>query len=224
MNRFSIGVFGLAIASIVSGCGVHVRANDNYRYKDLDSVFGGVTVGSGAQVRNVSSVNGGVDLLAGSKARSVDTVNGSIDIGNNVSVLEAETVNGGIEAGKSLSVEKSLSTVNGGILIGENSEIGKDIVTVNGDIELTRVLVARHVRTNNGDIRLVDGSIVKGDIIVEKSNGGWFSGLSITGDMPVVEIDSASQVEGTIHLYKRVKLVIDEKAIVGEIKRHYSRK
>lgn len=207
----------------LSGCSsIHVSANSKKSYQDYDSVFGGVTIDRGAQVRDVSSVNGGIEIKSNAKARSIDTVNGGIDIGDNVTVSSAETVNGGIEIGKSFVSSGSIETVNGDVEIASGSQVGKNIETVNGDILLTEVSVDNHVKTVNGDIRLKEHSIVRGDLVVEKSNG-WFSGWSVD-DYPEIEIDADSKVLGTIHLYRQVTLKIDDKAEVGEIKYYYPRK
>jgi len=206
----------------LSGCAVHVSAHGKNKNQDLDSVFGGVTIGKGAQVRDVSSVNGGVELGANSSARDVDTVNGGIDISSDVSIRSAETVNGGIDAEKNLKVEKSIETVNGGIEIGEGSLVGYDVQTVNGDIDLNKVTVTRNIKTNNGDISLLNGTRVNGDIIIEASNG-WFSGWG-DSDENTILIDDSSEVVGNIHLYKPVQLEISDKAKVGDIKHHYERK
>ena len=219
-------VKSLAIVSIIllhTGCAsVHVQANSNERGRDIDSVFGGITVDRGASVRDVSSVNGGIELKSDSSAREVDVVNGGIDIGDNVQLRNVETVNGGIDAGEKLKVEKTIETVNGDIEIGRGGFVGFDVRSVNGDIELTKVSVERNIKTNNGDIRLVEGTLVKGDLIVEKSNG--FSSWGLSADMPVIEVDEFSEVQGTIHLYKPVELKIDENAKVGDIKRYYKMK
>lgn len=213
----------IATASLsISGCAVHVSAHGKHKYEDLDSVFGGVTVGKGALVRDVSSVNGGVELASNSSARDVDTVNGGIDISDDVKIRSAETVNGGIDGGRNLSVEKSVVTVNGGIELGEGSTVGTDVKTVNGDIDLSNVTVSRHIKTNNGDITLLNGTNIQGDIIIEASNG-WFSGWG-DSEKVVIKIDDSSSVLGNIHLYKPVKLEISDKAKVGEVQYHYDRK
>lgn len=207
---------------ILSGCGsIHVSANSKNSYRDYDSVFGGVTVDRGAEVRDVSSVNGGIEIKSNAKARAVDTVNGGIDIGNNVTLASAETVNGGIEIGQSFVSSGSVETVNGDVEIAEGGQVGKNIETVNGDILLTQVSVDKNIKTVNGDISLKQHSIVKGDLIIEKPSG-WFS--NNLSDPPEIEIDAESKVLGTIHLYRKVTLKIDEKAEVGNIKYYYTRK
>ncbi|MCW8875823.1 MAG: hypothetical protein OQK04_09160 [Kangiellaceae bacterium] len=221
MNNKAKNLLFASMASLVlSGCAVSIGANSKNGYQDLDSVFGGVTVGRNSEVRNVSSVNGGVEIKSGAKARAVDTVNGGIDIGNNVSVKSAETVNGGIDAGKNLNVETDIETVNGGVRLSEDSFIGRDVVTVNGDIDLNNVTIVRNVRTHNGDVSLANGSVVQGDLIIERSDS-WFGSIS---DKPVIEIDDTSEVRGDIHLYKPVTLKISDNAKVGEVKKHYSMK
>ncbi len=200
------------------GCAIHVGAHGSSG--NLDSVFGGIDVESGAQVGNVSSVNGGIDIDSNATALKVDTVNGGIDIGHDVSIVSAETVNGGIDAGENLVVKNGLETVNGGIQLRLGSKVGKSIETVNGDIDLNNTVVEQDLKTVNGDITLENFTIIKGDLIIEKS-GGWFSSMS--NDKNVLVIDQSSTVVGTIHLYKKVKLQIEEGAKIGEIKEHFLR-
>ncbi|WP_196140439.1 hypothetical protein [Aliikangiella sp. G2MR2-5] len=211
----------LSSTLLVTSCAVHVSANSQNGYQDLDTVLGGVTVEHNAKVRDISSVNGGVSLGSKAIARNVDVVNGGVDIADDVSLRNLETVNGGISAGKGLQVEYSIETVNGGIDLREGSKVGKNVITVNGDINLNRVVVLQNVKTINGDIRLLEGSVVNGDIIVERSEG-WFSGWN--EDELIIKIDESSSVTGKIHLYKPVKLEIAETAKVGEIMYHYARK
>jgi len=219
MNVLAKSILLLASISLMSACAIKVGARGS-SHGNLDSVFGGIDVGKNAQVGNVSSVNGGIDIDSGATVKKVDTVNGSIELGNNVSIVSAETVNGGIDAGVALKVKDSLETVNGGIQVAGESKVGGSIITVNGDIELKDVQVEKNIETVNGDIELTEGTIIVGNIIVEKSNG-WFS--SFGGDMPIIKIDASSQVIGEIHLYQQVELKISNGAKVGEIKHHFLR-
>jgi len=204
---------------VASSCAIQVGAHDS-NGKDVDSVFGGIEIDSGSTVRDVSSVNGGIDIESGATARNVETVNGGIVLGNNVTIVSAETVNGGINAGNDLSVTKGLETVNGGIYVAQGGNVGGNIETINGDIELIQVIVEKNLKTINGDITLAESSVVKGDLVIEKS-GGWFS--SVTGDKITISIDKSSAVLGTIHLYKEVNLKISEGAEIGQIETHYLR-
>lgn len=220
MNIKTKLVLVLSYLVIVSGCAMSVGAHGT-SYQDLDSVFGGIDVGEHAKVGDISSVNGGVDIGSGTTANEVETVNGSIEMGDDVIITSAETVNGGIDAGKSLTVKKGIETVNGGIHIGKMGVVGGSVITVNGDIELVQVTVEKNIETVNGDILLSDKTMIKGDLVIEKS-GGWFSTFS--GEIPVVEIDATSTVIGTIHLHRRVELKIAKGAEIGEIKRYFLRK
>jgi DUF4097 and DUF4098 domain-containing protein YvlB len=225
MKKIGYLVLPITLLLVSSGCAVHVNAQTDTPNKDIESVLGGISVDKGAHVRDVSSVNGGIDLNSDSTARDVDAVNGGIELGNNVTVKSIETVNGGIDSGSNLKVKQDILTVNGGIDIGKGSQIGGDIRTVNGGITLNQVSVGRNVKTNNGDIKLLSGTIVAGDLIIEKSDG-WFSGWFSSDDEPdsEIKIDDTSEVKGTIHLYKKVTLKISEKAKIGSIKKHYRQK
>jgi len=208
---------------IITGCStVHVRANSTGENRDHSSVFGGVTIDPGAVVRDVSSVNGGIELKHQSSARVVDVVNGGVDIGDNVKVKRVETVNGGIDAGEKLTVEETLETVNGQINVGTGSHIGQHIVTVNGDVNLNGVTVERDLKTHNGDVSLKNGTLIKGNLVIEKS-GSWAI-WGINDEKLLIEIDSDSKIEGDILLYKPVNLAIDDEAQIGEIKHLYKRK
>jgi len=212
----------LLVASLLvaTSCAIHVGAHSSSS-GDFDSVFGGIDIESGANVGDLSSVNGGISVDSNATALNVETVNGGIDLGNNVTIVSAETVNGGIDAGKNLSVSKALETVNGGIHIAKGGQVGGDVETVNGDIDLIGVVIEQDLKTINGDITLTDSSVIKGDLIIEKS-GGWFS--SMTHDKITISIDKSSSVLGTIHLYKEVNLKIAEGAKIGQIETHFLRK
>jgi hypothetical protein len=209
------------VVAMIGGCStVKVSAGGDGHRRDFNAVFGGVTIERGAEVRDISSVNGGVEIESKVIARDVEVVNGGVEIGDNVNLRRVSTVNGGIEAGESLVVDKTVETVNGDIHLGQGGNIGIDIISVNGDITLKGASIGNNVKTSNGDISLSNKTIVKGDIIIEKSRNFSFFGFS--DNTPVINIDATSEVHGTIHLYKPVKLEIAETAKVGEVKRHYS--
>ena len=223
MKKISYLVIPLTCILIMSGCAVYVNAQTDSPNKDIESVLGGISVDKGAHVRDVSSVNGGIELNSGSTVRNVDAVNGGIDVGDNVNVRSIATVNGSISTGHNLTVERSIETVNGGIDIGTGSQVAGDVRTVNGSISLMQVNVGQNVKTSNGDISLLKGTIINGDLIIDKSDG-WFSGWFSSDNDTEIVIDDTSGVKGTIHLHKKVTLKISEKAKVGDIKKHYRQK
>ena len=88
---------------------------------------------------------------------------------------------------------------------------------VNGSITLEMTEVQRDIKTVNGDIRLTDGSVVLGDVIF--SENGWHSDRN--NNLPRLVVDANSAIKGSVHLYRKVRLEIDEAADVGEIVEHF---
>lgn len=86
---------------------------------------------------------------------------------------------------------------------------------VNGEIELSGAEVGGDLKTVNGDVSLEDGSVVKGDLVVEK-NSGWGWGKS-KSRKPRVVIGPGSRVLGTIILQREVELFISDTAEVGGV-------
>jgi DUF4097 and DUF4098 domain-containing protein YvlB len=72
--------------------------------------------------------------------------------------------------------------------------------TVNGSIELVQSVVARDLRTVNGDIKLRDNSVVKGDLVIEGKMG------VITTRSRAIEIEVAggSVIEGDVIVKRNV--------------------
>ncbi|NIM61118.1 MAG: hypothetical protein GTO30_05510 [Acidobacteria bacterium] len=72
---------------------------------------------------------------------------------------------------------------------------------MNGSVELVRTVVARDIRTVNGDIELLDASVVKGDVVIEDKfvrNGG-------TGRIDI-EVAGGSVIEGDVVVKRDVKV------------------
>jgi hypothetical protein len=134
---------------------------------DISRINQGVTVDAEQQVGDVSSVNGSIRLARGAEAGEVTTVNGTIELDDGVTVNEAGTVNGGIRLGSDVKVNGELSTVNGGIRINAGSVVAHNVETVNGRVHLESAVIRQNIVTSNGDIDIVGGAIVEGDIIVE---------------------------------------------------------
>ncbi|MCH7743637.1 MAG: hypothetical protein IIB71_13350 [Proteobacteria bacterium] len=184
---------------------------------DISKVFGGVDIDRGLKVGDVDSVNGGIVLRDGSSADRVETVNGSVRIHDDVSVYSVETVNGSIRAGRNLKVQDDVSTVNGGIDLQKGTIINSGVRTVNGTIGLSDTQVLRDVETTNGDIRLLHGSVVSGDVIFHQTGSFLYGKIN----RPKLVVDADSVIKGAVHLYRQVKLEIAEDARVGEVIEHY---
>jgi len=95
--------------------------------------------------------------------------------------------------------------------------INNRVSTVNGTIGLKETEVLHDVETTNGDIRLLDGSVVSGNVIFH-DNSSFFQG---SVNRPKLVVDADSVIKGAAHLYRKVILGIADDADVGEIIEHY---
>lgn len=194
----------------------HAADNENIR-----KVNASVTVSSDERVGDVSTVNGQIDIDRGASAEEVSTVNGGIRLDDDSSIYSAETVNGGIRVGEDALIDGSLSTVNGGIRVARGSQVRGKVRSVNGDIDLRRTHVGENLVTSNGDISLLDGSVVDGDLVMSEKRRWWNNIFNRRGNRPELRIDATSSVRGDIHLYREVDLYIDPSAEVGKIIEHF---
>jgi predicted acyltransferase (DUF342 family) len=150
--------FWLVWAAPVVLCGCSVAVNRNVALGDgatvrssHHTVNGSITVGANCDVRGTcESVNGGITVGPDSRVRTLQTVNGPIDLGERV------------------LVRGNLYSVNGPICCAPGVRIERGISSVNGKVELTGATVARDIETCNGDVTLRGQSIVEGNIIVRK--------------------------------------------------------
>ena len=189
--------------------------------REISRVNQSISIEDSEQVGDVSSVNGGIRIADGAKAFEVSTINGSIILGDDVQVSSAQTVNGRIRVGNNVSVRGSLETVNGSIRTDRGSNIESAIETVNGSINIRNTHVGNDIKTANGDIDILHGSVVEGDVIVRGKRHWWDRFFEFSRSRPELTIDSDSSVLGDIHLYQDVELNIASDAVVGEIIEHF---
>ena len=136
-------------------------------------------------------------------------------ISDNVQSRDLSTVNGSVKVGESATVDGEIEAVNGSITLQKGSSVADNVSNINGQIALSGAEVGGDVSTVTGDINVVDGSVVKGNLIVEKpSNWGW--GKS-TKRKPRIVIGPGSSVVGNIDLEREVELFISESATVGGV-------
>lgn len=223
MSAFNHSLRLGAASLLVMLLGSYVFATDAAaeESRDISRINQGVTVDNGDRVGDVSSVNGSIQISDGASARKVSTVNGSIDLDNDVVIDSAHTVNGGIRVGENTAINGSLETVNGGISTEAGTEIEETIETVNGRLRLRDTRVGENVETSNGDIELLHGSVVEGDVVVRGRRHWWDRFFSFNNREPELTIDADSSVLGDIHLYQEVELNIEQGAMVGEIIEHF---
>jgi len=180
------------------------------------SVNGSITIGADAVVTgDVQTVNGSIKVGSGASIEDAETVNGSVKIADNVESESLTTVNGAVTVGESSTVDGEIEAVNGGISVDKGSKIAKSVSNVNGKIELSGAEVGGDVGTVTGNVDVIDGTVVKGDLIVDKpSNWGW-------GDKknrkPRIVVGPGSTIEGIIKLEHEVELYVSTTASVGGV-------
>ena len=170
-------VFSLAAFLVMPGCNVSVNKSihiDDGETVDnsQSTVNGSIYIGSDCKVKgSCNTVNGKIKVGSNSEVRSLKTVNMGITIGEDSYVDgNASTVNGSINCKAGVKIDGSATTVNGSIKCDSGAKINGDATTVNGKIELKKTVVKEDIRTHNGDITLMNESIVYGDIVIRRSH------------------------------------------------------
>jgi len=144
---------------LFNGC--KFKINQSYSIRDNSVLGSGVT-----------TINGSIHIGSNCKVNGkCMTVNGVISVDDNSIVKNLQTVNGGISVGRNCEVRGSLESVNGGVDCEAGTVVRKKIRTVNGDIQLDSTIVNRDLVTYNGDISLQRNSRVLGDIRIKSGKG-----------------------------------------------------
>jgi DUF4097 and DUF4098 domain-containing protein YvlB len=217
-STFTIGL--LAILMVVPAFGATINKSVTIEAgsesSGASSVNGSISVGENAVVTGgVNTVNGRVRVDAGASIENASTVNGTVRIGDNVKSGSLSTVNGAVKVGETATIDGEIEAVNGSISVKKGSTVADDVGNVNGQIALSGAEVGGDVSTVTGDIDVVDGSVVKGSVIVEKpSNWGWRKGKN---RKPRIVIGPGSTVVGMIDVEREVDLFISESAKVGGV-------
>lgn len=205
------------------------------RYGRIESRNGRVELGSDTVTGNVETRNGSISIGARGETGSLHSRNGGISVGPDAVVDGTiETRNGGVslQSGSRASgqiktrngsvslhgatAEQGIRTLAGDILLEAESRSGGDVI-----IEITEDqagknsgffgLGARVSWPEAGDIRILGGSEVDGDVV-----------LLLDADyderIPVVEIASDAVVTGNVRVDSRVELLV-EGSVGGEIER-----
>lgn len=190
-----------------------VAAGTNSPEKDYDSVNGSITVGEKSHVDNLDTVNGSIKVGNDAIVGKAETVNGSIKFADGVTAEHAETVNGSINLGANCLIKSHAETVNGKITADKGCQIEGNVETVNGKISAVASVIEGSIKTVNGDIFLEDGTIVEGDVFIDKSSG-WFNS---NNKVPEVHIGEDVVVKGDLIFKKEVKLFVDKSAEIGDV-------
>ncbi len=182
LTKFLVTLVLVTLAVASTGCKTGV--NRSLRVSDGETVDGGmntvngsVRIGRDATVGGTSrSVNGSISVGEGSKVGSLSTVNGSIDIDESVTVDgDLGSVNGSVESGRGSKIDGDVSTVNGRLQF-DDTEIRGRLTTHNGSVTLRGGRLRKDIiiegrqgigRSRKLAIKILDGAIVEGNIIVE---------------------------------------------------------
>ena len=213
-----VGLLALAIAApaLAGSVNKSVRIGAGETAGEASSVNGSVTVGEEAVVNGeVSTVNGTIRIDDNAQVEDVSTVNGAVRIGAGVSSENISTVNGSIRVDEGVQIDGYIEAVNGSIDTEKGTTVDRDVSNVNGNIELNGSQIGGDLSTVNGDVVLSDGTVLRGDLIVEKP-GGWNWGWK-KRKLPKVIIGPGSQVRGKIKLEREVELFISDTAEVGGV-------
>lgn len=215
---FTIGLLALLMVVPALGASINksIKVEAGSESGGASSVNGSITVGADAVVTGgLKTVNGSIRVDSGASIENASTVNGGVRIAENVHAENLSTVNGGVKVGESAVVDGEIEAVNGGISVKKGARIGQSVSNVNGQIDLSGAEVGGDVSTVTGDVNVVDGSVVKGDLIVEKpSNWGWGNKKN---RKPRIVIGPGSTVAGVIDLEREVELYISATANVGGV-------
>ena len=218
---FTISLVGLLAAALAApahagSVNKSVKIGAGETAGEASSINGSVTVGEEAVVNGeVSTVNGKIRIQDNARVEDISTVNGAVRIGAGVSSENVSTVNGSIRVDESSTIDGYIEAVNGSIGVEKGTTIDRDVSNVNGNIELTGSQIGGDLSTVNGDVVLADGTVLRGDLIVEKP-GGWNWSWK-KRKPPTVIIGPGSRVLGNIRLEREVELFISDSAEVGGV-------
>jgi DUF4097 and DUF4098 domain-containing protein YvlB len=186
--------------------------------QDIDKVNGSIRTEAGTDYGDLDTVNGSISIEKGTTAESASTVNGGIEVDDQATVGSLETVNGGIDIGAAVEVADGVETVNGSVDIDRGSRVHGKVETVNGRIELEGAEIDNGIATVNGDIIVGADSVVRGGILVEKPQGGWFSFGNGNKRKPRIVIGPNATVEGTLDFEREVELFVHDSAKIGTVR------
>ncbi len=174
----------LAQATVWLACDFGVNENiavpdGETRQVSLNTVNGNIAIGQGCRVQDCRTVNGRIAVDRDSETANLQAANGKIDLGKHVVVHgNIETLNGSVVLGSGSSVDGSVTTINGKVtlhsaVVNENVETGFGNIILLGASRIKNDVRVQGRDADGGElliIRLAEGSVVEGDIIVEDKN------------------------------------------------------
>jgi len=216
-TAFTVGLLTLLMVVPAFGSiNKSVRIDAGSESSGASSVNGSITIGADAVVTgDVRTVNGSIRVASGASIEDAETVNGGVKIAAHVNTESLSTVNGAVTVGEASVVDGEIEAVNGGISVDTGARIARNVSNVNGKIKLSGAEVGGDVSTVTGSVDVIDGTVVRGDLIVEKpSNWGWGRNKN---RMPRIVVGPGSTIEGVINLEHEVELYVSTTAKVGGV-------
>ena len=109
-------------------------------------------------------------------------------------------------------MEGDIATVNGGITLASGTKVSDAVATVNGNVVLDNATVHGSVTLTNGDLEMINASVVGEDVVLKSGKGSA---------PPEIRIEGGSVVEGDIVVRGRKGVVVylsDGGDVRGEIR------
>ena len=181
---------------------------------DGATMNGDVRVGRNADASGSSfrTVNGRIHIEDGARVSDCATVNGGLELGEGAETGDLDAVNGNLRLGRDATVNGHIRLVNGAIELKAGSRVSGDVDTVNGLIELIAAEVGGSLSNVNGGMRVTDGSVVHGDLLVRDAKEDPHHKKP-----PRIVIGRDSKVEGKLIFERPVRLFVHDSAAVGQI-------
>lgn len=196
----------------------------------IETRNGRIDVGEGATIRrHVVTRNGPIEVAPGVRIEGyIDTRNGRVELGDDVHVAGfIESRNGRVRLGEDGRIGGDVRTRNGGVGLAPRARIEGSVESRNGTVRLDGARVARDVEVRGGDVEILDGSEIRGDLIVlmPEERDRWLSWLPFgeAAREPVVRIHSGARIGGRLIVDERARLEIEGGADVPTPERPASR-
>ena len=140
--------------------------------RNVHSVSGDVFIGKNTKIEgSVTTVSGDIEIGPKAEVGNVESVSGDIDFAKGVETNAVSSVSGDLHFYGANRIRGILKTVSGDITAENGAKCDASIITVSGDIELDDTEVREYIQTVSGDIDLYNGTIVAGDIIINRKKG-----------------------------------------------------
>ncbi|NOU51329.1 hypothetical protein HG263_12400 [Pseudoalteromonas sp. JBTF-M23] len=161
---------------------------------------------------------GNITVLDGQHVGLLEVTNGNVTLGKNTIYKRVDVTNGNIQIG-ALSQGGALSVTNGQIEILSNVEVSGDVIITNGTIIISeQSQINGTVETSTGDIIVKPAAQISGDLVFNKPG---FISSQFENHTPTLKVGKDVKLKGKIHLYRPIKLELDDSINKELITIHY---